>query len=63
MVHSTFLHVVTTIPQVGGCKYFLEGEIMHQKKTFAYVRQFARTIFSNGDVQRKKQAQEKGSNN
>lgn len=56
MVHSTFLHVVTTIPQVGGCKYFLEGEIMHQKKTFAYVRPFARTIFSSGDVQRKKQA-------
>lgn len=33
MVYSTSLHVLSLIPQVGGCKYFLEVEIACRKET------------------------------
>lgn len=58
MVYSTFLHVVTPIPQVGRCKYSLEGETACRQKSFLYIHQFARAIFSHGDVQGEKEAQE-----
>lgn len=36
MVYFTFLHVLTPVPWVGDCKYFLEGEIACEKRNHFY---------------------------